>query len=141
VKPINPEMPQIKGDGGEGQNESADQERTRRPINPIDWDTENHIIVIGNGCVISDLGLWLWSPVADGLQETGLPRITSSLVQLWTAPQCAQVNFCRTIFAAGQRFCSIVRPVSVSFEVEGQRTSKLFRSAPAFAFGRRGGSK
>jgi len=45
-------------------------------------------------------------------------------------------------FAAGQRFCSIVRPVSVSFEVEGQRMSKLFKSAPAFRFGRRrGGSK
>jgi hypothetical protein len=53
-----------------------------------------------------------------------------------------QVNFCGFIFAAGQRFCSIVRPVSVSFEVEGQRTSKLFKSAPAFGFGRRrGGSK
>jgi len=64
------------------------------------------------------------------------------LAQLWTAPQWAQVNFCRFIFAPGQRFCSIVRPVSVSFEVEGQRTSKLFRSAQTFGFGRRrGGSK
>jgi hypothetical protein len=64
------------------------------------------------------------------------------LAQLWTAPQWAQVNFCGFIFAADHRFCSIVRPVSVSFEVEGQRTSKLFKSAPTFGFGRRfGGSK
>jgi hypothetical protein len=75
-------------------------------------------------------------------QPTSLPSTTSALVQLWTAPQWAQVNFCCLIFAAGQSFCLIVRPVSVSFEVEGQRTSKLFRSAPAFGFGRRrGGSK
>jgi hypothetical protein len=52
------------------------------------------------------------------------------------------VNFCGFIFASGQSFCSIVQPVSVSFEVDGQRTSKLFKSAPAFGFGRRlGGSK
>ena len=82
--------------------------------------------------------------VACGLvpQATGLPNTTSALVQLWTAPQWAQINFCPFIFAAGQSFCSIVRPVSVSFEVEGQRTSKLFRPAPIFGFGSRcGGSK
>jgi hypothetical protein len=73
---------------------------------------------------------------------TGLPRMTSAFVQLWTAPQWVQVNFCGFIFAAAQSFCSMVQPVSVSFDVEGQRTSKLFKSAPAFGFGRRrGGSK
>jgi hypothetical protein len=41
-----------------------------------------------------------------------------------------------------QRPSSIVRPVSVSFEVEGQRTSRLFMLIPGFGFGRRrGGSK
>jgi hypothetical protein len=40
----------------------------------------------------------------------------------------------------GQRFSSIVIPVSVSFDVEGQRTSKLLMLGPVFAFGRRGGS-
>jgi len=74
--------------------------------------------------------------------EINLPSTTSALVQLWTAPQWAQVNFCGFIFVAAQRFCSMVRPVSVSLEVEGQRTNRLFRSAPAFGFGRRcGGSK
>ena len=42
MKPIDPEIPQIKGDRGERQNESADQERARRPINAIGRDTENH---------------------------------------------------------------------------------------------------
>jgi hypothetical protein len=52
------------------------------------------------------------------------------------------VTFCGFTVVIAQRFSSIVRPVSVSFEVEGQRTSKLFKSAPAFGFGRRrGGSK
>jgi len=35
----------------------------------------------------------------------------------------------------------MVLPVSVSFDVEGQRTSRLLRLGPGFAFGRRGGSK
>jgi hypothetical protein len=35
----------------------------------------------------------------------------------------------------------MVRPVSVSFDVEGQRTSKLLMLGPVFGFGRRGGSK
>src|SRR6476646_2187015 len=73
-------------------------------------------------------------------QLSGLPRTTSSLVQLWTAPQYAQVNFCFFTLAAGQSFSSMVRPVSVSLEVEGQRTRRLFIPAVAFAFCRRGGS-
>jgi len=55
-------------------------------------------------------------------------------------PQCAQVNFCAFTLAACQRFSSIVRPVSVNFDVEGQRTSRLLMLGPAFGFGRRGGS-
>jgi hypothetical protein len=55
-------------------------------------------------------------------------------------PQWAQVTVSGFILAAGQLFSSMVRPVSVSFEVEGQRTNKLFRPAPTFGFGR-GGSK
>jgi hypothetical protein len=39
-----------------------------------------------------------------------------------------------------QRFSSIVLPVSVSFDVEGQRTSTLLMLGPVFGFGRRGGS-
>jgi hypothetical protein len=52
-----------------------------------------------------------------------------------------QVTFCVFNLAIGQRFASIVLPVSVSFDVEGQRTSRLLRLGPAFDFGRRGGSK
>jgi hypothetical protein len=55
-------------------------------------------------------------------------------------PQCAQVNFCVFSLAVAQRFSSIVLPVSVSFDVKGQRTSKLLMLGPTFAFGRRGGS-
>ena len=51
------------------------------------------------------------------------------------------MNFCVFILAVCQRFSSIVRPVSVSFDVEGQRTSKLLMLGPVFGFGRRGGSK
>jgi hypothetical protein len=42
--------------------------------------------------------------------------------------------------AVCQRFSSIVLPVSVSFDVEGQRTSRLLMLGPVFGFGRRGGS-
>jgi hypothetical protein len=73
--------------------------------------------------------------------QTGRPRITSALLQLWTLPQCAQVNFCVLTLAALQRFSSIVRPVSVNFEVEGHRTSKLFMFASLDFSRRRGGSK
>jgi len=51
------------------------------------------------------------------------------------------VTFCVFTVAACQRFSSIVIPVSVSFDVEGQRTSKLLMLRRAFAFDRRGGSK
>ena len=73
--------------------------------------------------------------------DVALPRITSCFAHVWTLPQCAQVNFCALTLAVCQRFSSIVRPVSVSFDVEGQRTSKLLIFGPAFIFGRRGGSK
>jgi len=42
MKPIEPEMPQIEWDRGQGQNESADQKRAGRPINAIDRDPKNH---------------------------------------------------------------------------------------------------
>jgi len=48
---------------------------------------------------------------------------------------------CRAFtLAVGQSFSFMVRPVSVSFDVEGQRTSKLLRPVPIFGFGRLGGS-
>jgi hypothetical protein len=50
------------------------------------------------------------------------------------------VNLCVFTLAVRQRSSSIVLPVSVSFEVEGQRTSKLLTLRPVFGFGRRGGS-
>lgn len=40
----------------------------------------------------------------------------------------------------GQRCSSTVRPVSVSFDVEGQRTSKLFLVTGEPPLGRRGGA-
>ena len=75
------------------------------------------------------------------LVHVARPRITSSFFQECTPPQCAQVNLCVFSFAVGQRFSSIVLPVSVSFDVEGQRTSKLLILGPVFTFRRRGGSK
>ncbi len=51
------------------------------------------------------------------------------------------MNFCVFILAVRQRFSSTVRPVSVSFDVEGQRTSKLLMLGPVFGFALRGGSK
>ena len=51
------------------------------------------------------------------------------------------MNFCVFTVAVCQSLSSIVLPVSVSFDVEGQRTSKLLIVTPAFALGRRGGSK
>lgn len=41
LKPIDPEVPQIKGDRGERQKKRADQERACRPIDSIDWDSKN----------------------------------------------------------------------------------------------------
>ena len=73
--------------------------------------------------------------------DVALPRITSPFVHVWTLPQCAQVNFCVFTVAVCQCRSSIVLPVSVSLDVEGQRTSKLLILRPGF-FGRaRGGSK
>jgi hypothetical protein len=72
--------------------------------------------------------------------HVGRPRITSAFVQVWTLPQCTQVNLCVFSLTVCQRFSSIVLPVSVSFDVEGQRTSRLLRLGPVFALGRRGGS-
>src|SRR5690349_10912434 len=74
------------------------------------------------------------------LLEVGRPRITSSFVQVWTLPQCIQVSCCLFSLSVAQRSSSIVCPVSVSFDVVGQRTSKLLRVGPVFGFGRRGGS-
>jgi hypothetical protein len=74
-------------------------------------------------------------------QDTGRPRITSSFFQECTPPQCAQMNFCVFSLAVAHPFSSIVLPVSVSLDVEGQRTSKLLMLGPAFGFSRRGGSK
>ncbi len=51
------------------------------------------------------------------------------------------MKFCVFTVAVCQRFSSIVLPVSVSFDVDGQRTSKLLMLRPVFAFTRRGGSK
>jgi hypothetical protein len=65
--------------------------------------------------------------------------MTSFFVQVWMSPQCAQVNLCFFTLDVCQRFSSIVCPVSVSLDVEGQRTSKLLTLGPTFAFGRRGG--
>jgi hypothetical protein len=56
-------------------------------------------------------------------------------------PQWAQVNFCVFTMAVCQSLSSIVLPVSVSFDVEGQRTSNLLILGPVFGFGRRGGPK
>ena len=50
------------------------------------------------------------------------------------------MNFCFLTLVVDQRFSSTVRPVSVNFDVEGQRTSKLLMPEFSFAFGRRGGS-
>src|SRR5882757_1645443 len=72
--------------------------------------------------------------------QVGRPRITSAFVQVLTLPQFTQVNLCVFSLTVCQRFSSIVLPVSVSFDVEGQRTSRLLRLGPAFALGRRGGS-
>jgi hypothetical protein len=75
------------------------------------------------------------------LVHVARPRITSFFFHECTLPQCAQVTLCVFSFAVGQRFSSIVLPVSVSFDVEGQRTSKLLILGPTFGLGRRGGSK
>jgi hypothetical protein len=69
----------------------------------------------------------------------GRPRTTSFLVQVCTAPQCEQVNFCVFTVSVCQCFSSTVFPVSVSFEVEGQRTSRLL--IPGRVFACLGGSK
>jgi hypothetical protein len=66
--------------------------------------------------------------------------MTSFFVQVWTLPQWVHVNFCVFTLAVCQCFSSIVCPVSVSFDVEGQRTSKLLMLGPFLGFDRRGGS-
>jgi len=41
VEPINTEIPQVKWQRGECENKRAYQERTCRPIDAVDWNTEN----------------------------------------------------------------------------------------------------
>lgn len=125
VEPINTEIPQVNRHCSECENKCADQERTRRPIDAAGWNTENQGVDVGADHLLSDVGR---------------PRITSSFFQECTPPQCVQVNLCVFSLAVGQRFSSIVLPVSVSFDVEGQGTSKLLMLGPAFGFGGRGGS-
>src|SRR6267143_7296492 len=73
--------------------------------------------------------------IATGDRE---PRL---LLSTYERRRNAQVNFCALTLWVGQSFSFTVRPVSVSFDVEGQRTSKLLRPVPILGFGRRGGSK
>lgn len=125
-EPINTEMPEIRRHRRQRQDKCADQERAGRPVNSIKWNSKLHLRILN---------------FLTAQPDNGRPRTTSSFVQLWTEPQCAQVNFCFFIFAVGQRFSSTVWPVSVSLDVDGHRTSKLFQFAPGLFFGRRGGSK
>ena len=146
VKPINAEIPQVPRHRRQSEKKRTDQERARRPINSIDWNSKNHGRVVGDGrmptkrnksneifstvvsfCIKNNIriGFVKIARILSTVQR-GRPRITSALVQLWILPQCAQVNFCVLTLAALQSFSSIVRPVSVSFDVAGHRTSKLF---------------
>src|SRR5436305_13612475 len=91
VQPINAEIPQVKRHSGQCEKECTDQERTRRPINAIGRNSKNQV----SSFFCSELGRPHSSQVTDhsSLQEIGRPRMTSCLVQLWTLPQCTQVNF------------------------------------------------
>jgi hypothetical protein len=44
LKPINAKVPQVKRHGRECENEGADQERTRRPIDAVDRDAEIQLV-------------------------------------------------------------------------------------------------
>src|SRR2546430_13328684 len=45
VKPINTEVPQVRRHSGQREKESPDQERARRPINPIGGNAKGQEIV------------------------------------------------------------------------------------------------
>ena len=57
VKPIKAEIPQISRYGGERENKRPDQERARRPINPIDRDSKGQGITSSQGTTKHHVGL------------------------------------------------------------------------------------
>ena len=63
-------------------------------------------------------------------------RTTSFFPQVWVWPQWAQLNFWLFTLAASQRCSSMVWPVSVNFEVEGQRTRRRLITGPVLTLGR-----
>ena len=42
LKPVEPEMPEIEWDGGEGEGKRADEERAGRPVDAMEWKTGQH---------------------------------------------------------------------------------------------------
>jgi hypothetical protein len=44
LKPVEPEMPEVEWNRGESEREGADEKRTGRPVDAMDWKTGHHII-------------------------------------------------------------------------------------------------
>ena len=42
LEPIDAEIPEVDGDSGDGEDESSDKERTRQPINAMEWNAGKH---------------------------------------------------------------------------------------------------
>ena len=42
LEPIDSEIPEVDGDGGDGEDESSDKERARYPINAMEWNAGKH---------------------------------------------------------------------------------------------------
>ena len=44
LKPVEPEMPEVEWNRGEGERERADEKRTGRPVDAMDWKTGHYIL-------------------------------------------------------------------------------------------------
>ena len=42
LEPIDAEIPEVDGHGGDGEDESSDKERARYPINAMEWNAGKH---------------------------------------------------------------------------------------------------
>ena len=78
VKPINTEVPQVRRHSGQREKESPDQERARRPINPIDGNAKGQEIV--RSLNHSPAKPSPWRRLVN--YEIGRPRTTSAFAQV-----------------------------------------------------------
>ena len=119
MKPVEPEEPEVNGQGGDGKERRPDEERTGDPVNPFQWQGE------------------YFQTTMFLIELRYRARTTSFLVQLWTWWQCGQLRRGRLSFVPSHSDSSTVLPVGARRPVDGQRTRIRLIAEPAVGFAAR----